>query len=130
MAGRLEEGFKTAGVVFSVIVSISRFALSFLNFYFDHIKSSEAVDALLSGMQVIKDINQKEERVVVDLVLVNKGDNAVTVSELLFDVDDDTGTCCGRKKHLNQTRMWQLFQFHCHQNMLFHFQLVLHMVGL
>jgi hypothetical protein len=96
MAIQRQEGFKTAGVIFSVLLSMSSFALSFFTFYFEHIKSSEAVDALLSGIDVKQDDNTKKERIIVDLVLVNKGDNPVTVSDLMFEVNDDSGTCCGR----------------------------------
>jgi hypothetical protein len=103
MASRHRENGTSPGVILSVTLSIASFALSFFTFYFEHLRSSEAVDALLSNLYVKIGETAKIERVTLDLMLVNKGDTPVTVSELWFDVDGGTGTgCCGRLAALKE----------------------------
>jgi hypothetical protein len=103
MAGRLQEGFKTAGVIFSVIVSIFSFTFTFLTFYFEHLKTSEAVDASLSIINPKLDSKSNLESATVDLLLLNKGDSSITVSDLWFEIDVGAPTCCQRMAALKVT---------------------------
>jgi hypothetical protein len=90
MASRLHESVNSLGVFLSLTVS-------FFTLYYEHLATSEAVDASLSNLYVRTDDNTKIERITADLIFVNKGDTSVTVSELLLEVDGGTGTrCCGR----------------------------------
>jgi hypothetical protein len=94
MAGRLQEGIKTAGLIFSVIVSISTVAFGLFVFYFEHLKTSEAVDASLSTLIPTLDGSSKLESGTIDFLFVNKGDNAVTVSDLRIEMDEGKHNCC------------------------------------
>jgi hypothetical protein len=89
MASRLHESINSLGVLLSL-------AVSFFTLYYEHLATSEAVDASLSNLSVKTVDNAKIERVTADLIFINKGDTSVTISGLWFEVDDDSGTCCGR----------------------------------
>jgi hypothetical protein len=93
MAGRIQENLNSAGVVVSIFIS-------FFGFYYDHIRTSEAVDASLSVITPKSDNNSKLESATVDLLLLNKGDSPITVFDLWFDIDSDASTCCGRSAAL------------------------------
>jgi hypothetical protein len=90
MAGRLQENLNSMGVVVSIL-------FTFFSFYYEHIKSSESVDASLSNHLVqTNDVSKKVESMTVDLLLLNKGDSSVTVSDLWFEIDMGAPTCCAR----------------------------------
>jgi hypothetical protein len=82
MAGRLHESINSLGVLLSL-------AGLFFGFYYEHIRTSEAVDAVLSTPLAktnpsveTNDVSKKIESMSVDLLLLNKGDSSVTVSDL------------------------------------------------
>jgi hypothetical protein len=89
MASRLHESINSFGVLLSL-------AVSFFTLYYEHLATSEAVDALLSNLHVRTDDNTRIERITADLIFVNKGDTSVTVSDLWFEVDSGIGTFHGR----------------------------------
>jgi hypothetical protein len=89
MASRLHESINSFGVLLSL-------AVSFFTLYYEHLATSEAVDALLSNLHVRTDDNTRIERITADLIFVNKGDTSVTVSDLWFEVYSGTGTFHGR----------------------------------
>jgi hypothetical protein len=71
--------------------------LLFLTFYFEHLKTSESVDASLTFAGPKLDDESKLESILFDLLLVNKGDHVVTVSGLGFGFDASTNSCCGSR---------------------------------
>jgi hypothetical protein len=87
MAIRLHESINSLGVLLSL-------AVSFFGFYYEHVRTSEAVDAVLSTPLAktnpsveTSDASKKIESMSVDLLLLNKGDSSVTVSDLWFELD-------------------------------------------
>ena len=90
MATRRQENLNSMGMVVSII-------FSFFGFYYQHLRTSEAVDVLLYDSSVKMDNVPKLESMTVNLVLVNKGDNSITVSDLWFEFDVGAPTCCIRK---------------------------------
>ncbi|MGH8070224.1 MAG: hypothetical protein ACRERE_34280 [Candidatus Entotheonellia bacterium] len=90
MASRLQENLHSVGVVVSI-------AFAFFGFYYEHLRTSEAVDALFSDSSVKTDNMSKLEGMTVDLVFINKGDSSITVSDLWFEFDGGASTCCIRK---------------------------------
>jgi hypothetical protein len=87
MASRLHESINSLGVLLSL-------AVSFFGFYYQHLRTSEAVDALVSDTLVKTDNMSKLQGMTVDLILVNKGDNPVTISDLWFEFDVGASPCC------------------------------------
>jgi hypothetical protein len=66
-------------------------------------QSSEAVDASLSVITPKLDSNSKLDSATVDLILLNKGDSSITVSDLWFEIDVGAPTCCHRVAALKVT---------------------------
>jgi hypothetical protein len=93
MASRLHESINSLGVLLSL-------AVSFFGFYYEHVRTSEAVDASVSILNPKSDSNSKLESAIIDLILLNKGKDPITVSDLWFDVTSEDSTCCGRSPAL------------------------------
>jgi hypothetical protein len=87
MASRLHESINSLGVLLSL-------AVSFFGFYYEHVSTSEAVDALIEGFNLKADNLSKPESMTVGVVFINKGDSSVTVSDVRFEFDDGVGSCC------------------------------------
>jgi hypothetical protein len=63
MSSRLHEILNSVGVAVSILIS-------FFGFYYEHIRTSEAVDALISNSVVKTDDMKKLESMIIDLILV------------------------------------------------------------
>jgi hypothetical protein len=71
-------------------------AVSFFGFYYEHVRTSEAVDASVSTLTPKSDSNSKLESATIDLLLLNNGDASITLSDLWFEIDIGAPTCCIR----------------------------------
>lgn len=77
MPGKIQENLNSLGVVVSIF-------FSFFGFYNEYIRTSEEVEASSLSFLGNSDSNGKIDSATVNILLLNKGNNPVTLADISF----------------------------------------------